>query len=159
MLESREANMTIRDFVMQDFAKVMEINDKYQDVPAPKSFVLESIEKGHAWVSEENGEVIGFIIGKIKHGAAYINNVTVEPAHRGKGIATKLIKQFESVYGMNQKPENIFFWLQVDANNPAQKLYFDLGYRVYSVDENYYGKGKHAICMAKSARPIWNVSS
>lgn len=150
--------MNIRDFVMQDFAKVMEINDQSYDEPATKAFVLESIESGHAWVAEENGEIVGFIIGKIKHGSAYINNVAVTAAHRGKGIATKLIKNFESIYGMNQKPGNSFYWLQVDASNPAQKLYFDLGYRVYSVDENYYGKGKHAVCMAKSAKPIWNVS-
>jgi len=151
--------MTIRDFVMQDFARVMEINNASYDFPPDKAYVLKEIESGKCWVAEENGTVIGFIIGKLKNQLPYINNVAVDKAHRSKGIATKLIKQFESAYELVQKPENKFLWLQVETNNPAQKLYFDLGYRVHWVDENYYGQGKHALCMYKSARPVWNAAS
>lgn len=147
----------IREFQMSDFDRVIELNNKSPYSPAPKWFVLESIERGRTWVYVQDDKVVAFIIGKIKNDVPYINNIVVDEGHRGKGIATKLIKRFEESFGSEQKPENKSFWLQVDNDNPAQKLYFDLGYRVYWVDENYYGPGKHALCMHKSARSTMNM--
>jgi ribosomal protein S18 acetylase RimI-like enzyme len=146
--------MTIRDFEAKDFDRIMEINNASYESPAPKKFVLDSINNGHAWVAIEDENVVGFLIGLLKHGTPYVNNVAVAVEHRGKGIAKQLFGKFEALFGMNQKPENKIFWLQVEASNPAQKLYFNLGYRVIWVDQNYYGWAKHALCMFKSARPL-----
>lgn len=146
--------MTIRDYEAKDFESIVEINNVSYEQPAPKNFILDSIEKGHAWVSVEGDKVVGFLIGYVKNGTPYINNIAISPYFRKNGIATQLITKFEELFGMNQKPETKLFWLQVDSSNPAQKLYFDLGYRVGWVDQNYYGWAKHALCMYKSARPL-----
>jgi ribosomal protein S18 acetylase RimI-like enzyme len=145
----------IRDFEMQDFERIIEINNSSFEYPQSKSFLLENIEKGRAWVFVEREEIVGFLIGKYKNDTPYIHTIAIDIAHRGKGFATKLIKKFEEFYGTNQKVENRQFWLQVQNDNPAQKLYFDLGYRTCWVDENYYGRTKHALCMFKSARPAY----
>jgi ribosomal-protein-alanine N-acetyltransferase len=146
--------MVIRDFEAKDFDRVMQINDASFDAPATRKFVLDSITDGKAWVAIEDDVIVGFLIGKMKHNTPYVNNVAVDPAYRGKGIAKLLFAKFEELFGMNQKPESTIFWLQVQSDNPAQKLYFDLGYRVGWVDPNYYGWAKHALCMYKSSRPL-----
>jgi len=148
--------MVIRDYEPSDFPFIMEIEKNTQEFPAPQEFVLTSIEIGRAWVAVEGDDIVGFIIGKLKHGIPYANNVAVSKDHRNKGIATKLFAKFEEYFGSSQKSENKMFWLQVYANNPAQKLYFDLGYRVSWIDEHYYGDCKHALNMYKSVRPISN---
>jgi hypothetical protein len=38
----------------------------------------------------------------------------------------------------------------VKVENPSQKLYFDLGYRVSKFEPNLYGPGKHGLRMDKS---------
>lgn len=150
--------MQIRDFEAKDFDRVMEINDASFTAPATRKFVLDSIDKGQAWVMVDGETVIGFLIGYMKNGIPYVNNVAVVAEYRKQGIAKKLFEKFEERFGKDQKPESKMFWLQVESNNPAQKLYFDLGYRVGWVDENYYGLANHALCMYKSVRPLVNVA-
>ena len=146
--------MYIRDYEVSDFERIKELNKAGFEVPAPDAFLLTSIEAGHAWVAVENETVVAFIIGRNKFDVPYINNLVVDKAHQKKGIATSLIKKFEDTFGKNQKSYNKIYWLQVEIDNPAQKLYFDMGYRVNAVDESYYGPGKHALCMYKGTRPF-----
>ena len=145
--------MKIRDYEASDFARIKELNTEGFELPAPDWFLLESIETGHAWVAVEGDETVAFLIGKTKFDVSYINNIVVTKAHQKKGIATNLIQKFEEHFGQSQKFYSKVYWLQVEADNPAQKLYFDLGYRVSGIDENYYGPLKHALCMYKGSRP------
>jgi ribosomal protein S18 acetylase RimI-like enzyme len=39
--------------------------------------------------------------------------------------------------------------LQTRADNPAQKLYFDLGFRVSGFQKHLYGDGKHGVEMTQ----------
>ena len=149
--------MHIRDYDLRDFDKIKALNAEGFAEPAPAWFILESIEAGHAWVAVEQDEVIGFLIGRPKFNVSYINNLVVTKAHQGKGIATSLISKFEEHFGKSQNIYSKVFWLQVESNNPAQKLYFDMGYRVSGIDENYYGLGRHALCMYKGTRPYLNM--
>jgi ribosomal protein S18 acetylase RimI-like enzyme len=150
--------MYIRDYEPLDFGRISKLNKESNTPAEPDSFVLESIERGRAWVAVEGEEIIGFLIGLLKHGIPYVNNVTVSEKHRKQGIATKLFTKFETHYGAEQRIENRKFWLQVKADNPAQKLYFDLGYRVGWVDEHYYGRNVHALCMYKSNIPFSSIT-
>jgi ribosomal protein S18 acetylase RimI-like enzyme len=144
--------MAIRDYKESDFHSVIEVSRQAFEHPDPIEYTQRSIENGRVWVAIEDDEVVGFLISKFKHSTPYVNSVAVLPAFRGKGIAKKLFEKFEEFYGFQQKSEVKIFWLQVRTNNPAQKLYFDLGYRVTGFDEHYYGQNEHALCMHKSAR-------
>ena len=144
--------MAIRDYKESDFHSVIEASRQAFEHPDPIEYTQRSIENGRVWVAIEDDEVVGFLISKLKNSTPYVNSVAVLPAFRGKGIAKKLFEKFEEFYGFQQKSEVKIFWLQVRANNPAQKLYFDWGYRVTGFDEHYYGRNEHALCMYKSAR-------
>ena len=144
--------MAIRDYKESDFHSVIEASRQAFEHPDPIEYTQRSIENGRVWVAIEDDEVVGFLISKLKNSTPYVNSVAVLPAFRGKGIAKKLFEKFEEFYGFQQKSEVKIFWLQVRTNNPAQKLYFDLGYRVTGFDEHYYGQNEHALCMHKSAR-------
>ena len=151
--------MLIRKYTDEDFVWVNNINQLSYDFPIPELLLSAEIEKGQTWVAVKNDIVIGYLIGKIKHGVPYVYAITVAYTHREQGIATKLFEEFEKGFGGLQKPENKRFWLQVADDNPAQKLYFDLGYRVGYVDEDFYGMTKHALCMYKSKRPFSHYKS
>ena len=144
--------MAIRDYKESDFHSVIEASRQAFEHPDPIEYTQRSIENGRVWIAIEEDEVVGFLISKLKNSTPYVNSVAVLPAFRGKGIAKKLFEKFEEFYGFQQKSEVKIFWLQVRTNNPAQKLYFDLGYRVTGFDEHYYGQNEHALCMHKSAR-------
>ena len=144
--------MVIRDYKESDFHSVISVSRQAFEHPDPIEYTQRSIEDGHVWVATEDNEVVGFLISKFKHSTPYVNNVAVLSEYRHKGIAKKLFEKFEEFYGSLQTPEVKIFWLQVRANNPAQKLYFDWGYRVTGFDEHYYGRNEHALCMYKSAR-------
>lgn len=154
--------MATRDYKESDFHSVIEVSRQAFEHPDPIEYTQRSIENGRVWVAvsdEVNVQnpagvenVVGFLISKLKNSTPYVNSVAVLPAFRGKGIAKKLFEKFEEFYGLQQKSEVKIFWLQVRTNNPAQKLYFDLGYRVTGFDEHYYGQNEHALCMHKSAR-------
>jgi ribosomal protein S18 acetylase RimI-like enzyme len=148
--------MLIRGYKPSDFKRINDINQLSFDCPQPEMLLQAEADRGHTWVAEEEGIVVGFVVGKIKLGNPYVSCIAVAYEHRGKGIATKLLEAFEKDYEGLQKPGNKVFWLQVSADNPAQKLYFDLGYRVESIDSNYYGDYKDALCMYKHVKPIYN---
>jgi ribosomal protein S18 acetylase RimI-like enzyme len=144
----------IRPYKESDFIDIKSINELSHETPSPAMLLKAEADQGKTWVAEIDSVVSGFIIGKIKHGKPYVYNIAVSQVYRKQGVATELIKAFEEYYSKLQKKENSCFWLQVNTNNPAQKLYFDLGYRVGYVDEDFYGAGKHALCMYKSSVPF-----
>jgi ribosomal protein S18 acetylase RimI-like enzyme len=135
--------MRVRGFNRKDLQSVLEINKFCHKKPQPDDMLLELIDKADIWVAEEDGEVIGYLISILRDGP-YVYNVAVLPEHRGKGVATALFKQFELYF-----KQNGFYYLFVDSSNPAQKLYFDLGYRVISIKKNFYGPKENALVMIK----------
>jgi ribosomal protein S18 acetylase RimI-like enzyme len=97
------------------------------------------------WVYVDNG-IAAMLASEVSGGQPYVWSVATSPTHRGKGLATLLIKQFEKHYksaGYDRA------WLHVRVENPAQKLYFDLGYRVASFEANIYGPRLHGLVMRK----------
>lgn len=100
-----------------------------------------------AWIAEDKGQWAAHLVSEIAKGAPYIWSVATYPAYRGKGIATSLIQEFEKHY---KSAGYTKAWLHVKAENPAQKLYFDLGYRIASFEPNIYGPHVHGLIMRKS---------
>lgn len=107
----------------------------------PEQF-SEEIYNQDVWVAEDKGKPVGYIVGK----DGYIAGLAVIPRMRGKGIASGLIKRAESAYCAARIKKA---WLYVHSINPAQTLYFKLGYRVTGIFKNYYGKNWHALTMTK----------
>ena len=140
--------MTIREYEPKDLLEVFHINKACHPRPQPNIGLLEQIHKGQMWVAVEGEKVIGFLLSTNKEGT-YIYNVAVLPEFQHKGAATGLFNVCHKFYeGVSH------IYLYVNASNPAQKLYFDLGYRVTSVKENFYSNKQHALVMVKTLNDI-----
>jgi ribosomal protein S18 acetylase RimI-like enzyme len=141
--------MIVREYDVKDLRSVFTINKTCHQKPQPNVELLEQLHKGQTWVAVENNEVVGFLLSTYKEGP-YVYNIAVLPEHRGKGIATELFKVCHQFYnGMG------YIYLYVDVTNPAQKLYFDLGYRVKRIKEDFYGHMQDALVMIK----LLNISA
>ena len=89
--------------------------------------VVNSARKNNLWVyTTKEGVIAGFLMAAEERGKGYIQSVDVSKEHRKKGIATELILECEKAFksrGIN------CMRLEVHVNNPAQTLYFKIGYR------------------------------
>ncbi len=94
-------------------------------------------------------EIDAVLNTKIVFDTAEIDFLFVKESQRGKGIAQKLLQQFEETCQKQQhKVEHIL--LEVGENNvPAVKLYKKWGFEQISVRTNYYKGIKNALIMEK----------
>lgn len=134
----------IREYEEADLEAIFHINKSSFNRPQSNSGILSEIQKGKCWVSEEQGIISGFLIGQPIDGAT-IHTVAVLEEFRGNGIGAKLLTTFENFY------KGCEHWLYVNENNPAQKLYFDFGYRVRDVLKDYYYPDQHALLMVNDS--------
>lgn len=141
--------MRVRPYSSPDYHKVFKI---YRESFGPE--FTERLLKDHlftsdfVWVAEmPNGDVVGYLLAECTDGVPYLSQVAVDSAWRHRGYASELVKVFEKHY---EKQACDSVWLQVKVENPSQKLYFDLGYRVTKFESNLYGPGKHGLRMEKS---------
>lgn len=91
--------------------------------------------------------IVGFLVAKIFRGVAYILTVEVPEKYRGRGYGAALVAACEKDY---KRRGFKFIRLEVFTDNPAQVMYFKLGYRVNGFKQDFYEKGKSAIAMAKT---------
>ncbi len=108
--------------------------------------LLSASKKNNVWVAEETGRIMGFLLADKEFGKGYIDTVDVSPKARGRGVATKLIGMYETAAKKRGLTE---IKLEVSTENPAQVLYFNLGYRVTAFRRHYYKLHKHALTMGK----------
>ena len=98
------------------------------------------------WVARIGNRIAGFLIAGIENNKINIETCNVARVHRRKGVASRLIAACERAVkhrGYTQMK------LEVYTENPAQVLYFELGYRVCGFKRNYYGMKLNAVSMAK----------
>lgn len=107
----------------------------------------EILWKHPAWVWDENG-IQAVLVSQIDQDNPYIWSVSTRSTHRGRGIATLLLNEFEKYYRAHREGYTCL-WLHTRVENPAQKLYFNLGYRVTAVVPNLYAVGQHGLTMKK----------
>lgn len=139
--------MKIRAYTSKDYAPLLRV---YRESFGPE--FTERLLKDHLYTSDacwvalaDQGDVVGYLIAESLQGTSpYLSQVAVDPQSRGTGIASKLIKVFEEHYAAHAS-----VWLQVKVENPSQKLYFDLGYRVSNFEPHLYGPQKHGLRMEK----------
>lgn len=136
--------MEIREYESKYLSHIFKINKECHEQPESNLGLLEQIHKSITWIATEGDIVVGFLVSTYKQ-APYIYNVSVLPEYRNKGIATALFNKCHEFYSQQKD-----IYLYVDTNNPAQKLYFDLGYRVIDLKRCFYGQDKDALVMLKT---------
>lgn len=136
----------VRSANLEDFNGLRKLNDETFTTDHITDTEFKRVLKSPAWAVEDNGVIVASLMSEMYHGQPYIWSVVTAASHRGRGLATTLIKEFEKHY---QAAGYDRAWLHVRVENPALKLYFDLGYRVASFDANIYAPREHGISMRK----------
>jgi len=104
------------------------------------------------WIAEDDGAMAGFAIVEWTRDAArtiaYIQTIEVDPAQRGCGVGTELLRRMEQ---SARAAGSGSIWLHVDAENrPALGLYQSHGYLCEGEVQGYYGEGTVALRFRKS---------
>lgn len=116
-----------------------------------KEDFVDALKTGNVWVLEDENQIAGFAICEMDGGIVHVVTVDVDPAFRRKGFGEALMGAAETYY---RKKGIKKMSLEVHVDNPAQMLYFKLGYRVVGVKEGYYANGSMGITMTKQLRKI-----
>ncbi len=105
-----------------------------------------ALSKNNVWVIEVDGIIAGFLLAGDDHGRGHIETVNIRKAYRRQGLACRLISAAEREFKKRGYSE---MKLEVHVDNPAQILYFNLGYRATQIRRHYYRLNSHAIRMSK----------
>lgn len=139
--------MSIRLATAEDFTALSStIRDLYPGEIWDEAQYWKVISRFPTWLTENDGKVTASLVSEVSKGSPYIWSVATDPAYRGKGLATTLIKEFEKHYIAQGHGRA---WLHTRVDNPAQKLYFDIGYRIASFEPNLYAPHIHGLIMRK----------
>lgn len=82
-------------------------------------------------------ELAAYMVFWIVHGEAHILNIAVNPAFRGRGVASRLLGMMLQLMRQSLVYE-VFLEVRV-SNEPARRLYRRFGFRDSFVRKNYYG--------------------
>ncbi len=107
---------------------------------SPQSFTELLADKGLiGWRLEQNGQNVGFILGRIIFDEAELLTIGVEPQHRRQGLAAELLSHF--VAALRQRHVVKTFLEVAENNQQAYKLYTKAGFKLISRRYNYYPGG------------------
>lgn len=146
-----------------DRERLHELNDQcFTGLEKPPRWTFDQmIETSEVWVArafvDSHGDptfhttgdlptILGCIIVNREHGP-YLWSVAVDPAYRGRGVAGNLMREAELWVKFHGGTE---MRLHVKNDNPSQKLYYDRGYRVIDLAQEYYGPETLALVMRKT---------
>ena len=148
-MPQKESMINVCHMEYSEIERVAEIEAECFSMPWSRQAFEEELHLDTAicLVAHYNGEVAGFINGRIVLDEFYINNVAVVQSYRGKGIGERLICDL----GKYLKNIVSFITLEVrESNIPAQNLYEKCGYSVVGKRKNFYEKPpENAILMTK----------
>ncbi|WP_042013511.1 GNAT family N-acetyltransferase [Aeromonas fluvialis] len=99
-------------------------------------------------VAEYEGHLVGYVLGGFgqERSQGWVLSLAVLPEARGFGLADRMMRQMEA----NQQALQIReLKLTVDPVNPAQRLYYRLGYQLVEEVKDYFGAGEHRMVLVK----------
>lgn len=96
----------------------------------------------------DNTQVIALLSGYFAEGEGDITSVAVDENFRRKGLAQRLVAEFEKL--LPDSTENIFLEVR-ESNAPAINLYEKCGFEKLSVRKNFYiNPRENAVVMIKN---------
>lgn len=116
-----------------------------------KEDLVEALETHDIWIGVYEGKIVGCVLVEVEDNIGHIISLNVDPDYRRMGFGKLLMEAAESSL---QKEGVKKMRLEVQVDNPAQVLYFKLGYRVNGVHQRYYSNGTAGISMVKPLKPL-----
>jgi len=128
----------IQRLVLEDVSAIEPIEQRAMPAPWSRMMFVSEIVKTTsiclgAFVDEQ---LVGYVIVSRYVDAWHVMNLSVDPAHRRQGIATRLLEELFEVTGDDDRRG---FTLEVRVSNDAAiRLYETLGFRSQGVRRGYY---------------------
>ena len=97
----------------------------------------ESLNHHSAYVIEESGEILGFLIFTCVAGAAELINIAVHPDYQGQGLGSRLLEF--CLDSVRDRADSIFLDVRV-SNFSAISLYLAKGFVQVGERRDYYRK-------------------
>jgi [ribosomal protein S18]-alanine N-acetyltransferase len=121
----------------------------------------EEIRRGPAAMNRVlrlEGRLVGYTVAWYVAGEVHLANLAVDPAFRGRGAATALLRD---LLREGERRHASVVWLEVRLGNAAAiRLYEKFGFRTVSVRKNYYAKEREdALVMSRSLSPAGEEGS
>jgi ribosomal protein S18 acetylase RimI-like enzyme len=104
--------------------------------------------KNTSFIVEEEGEIIGFLIGFLSQSysnEAYIHFVGIHPQHRGKGIGRHLYNQFFDV--IKQNGRNIVRCVTSPVNKASIAYHTKMGFEIEQGNKDNQDKVLFVKCL------------
>ncbi len=130
----------IRKCRMEDLDEIYEIERLSFSYPYPP-FIFYSYLNKLFFVVEENGKIVGYIIGDRERNL--IVSIAVHPDYRRKGYGRKLME-----YLLKHMHGEVILQVR-KSNKGAIEFYKKLGFKVKKEIRNYYMDGEDAILMVR----------
>ena len=146
--------MFIRDAQVQDIDQLLAIEELCYDHPWPREAFEEEIERGDVGVgilAEEEGLVVGCLLGMAVVHELHLHNLAVHPDYRGKGVGKGLLEAADN-YCRSHDLQRILLEVRQD-NEIAQRLYLSRGYVAVGTRKGYYGPGRDGSLYTKELEP------
>ena len=137
-----------RNMETGDIPDVLEIERQlFSDPWSEENFMFDLCEneRSFSFVAEQNGEVIGYILGWYIEPELHIGNIAVKKSAQSNGVGSFLVSQMlNSVNGYE------VVYLEVrESNQIAQKMYQKFGFKSVYSRKSYYNDGENAVIMVK----------
>ncbi|MFP4185857.1 MAG: ribosomal protein S18-alanine N-acetyltransferase [Thermoplasmata archaeon] len=136
--------MIIRRCEDGDLESVMDIERESFPFPYSQEIFEDYLSSDHFLVAEEDGDVIGYILGEKREGQGVIVSIAVSSDRRHEGVGTSLMERV-----MDQMDVERFFLIVRLKNRGAQLFYEELGFSKITTIEDYYLNGDTGILMQK----------
>lgn len=134
----------------EDFNQIYAISDEsFSGVEQPPHGVLRNRfynEDVFVLRDQIDFSIYAFAIVTQRDGHPYLWTIAVMPRYRGVGEGADLLEEIILYYAQAGYDE---IALTCKIDNPAQKLYFDFGFRVEKVMQRYYGAEGNGLYMRR----------
>jgi GNAT superfamily N-acetyltransferase len=143
--------MIIRGITKSDFDYIVSVLDRWWGGPAGERahpvFFYELGEQ--ALIGEENGEVLGFLLGFLSPSSpptAYVHLVGIHPDHRRRGVGKELYEHFaDRARGLGASRLKA---ITTVGNEGSIRFHAALGFTVQE-DHDYAGPGRSRVVFTK----------
>lgn len=129
---------TLLPMAVQLLDAVMGIEVRAYSFPWSRANFVDSIAAGHLThcLVAPDGELLAYQVAMAGFEEWHLLNVTVSPAHQGRGLATQLLRRLIAHARCTGAP---WLWLEVRPSNVrARRLYAYLGFEQVGVRKGYY---------------------
>ena len=135
--DTAKAPAQLRPMREDDLVAVHAVEERAYEFPWTLGIFRDCLRADYpAWVLDDGGVIVGYVLMSIAAGEAHILNVCVAPEHQGRGLGRKLVRSIMHV-ARGRGAERVFLEVR-PSNVGAIALYHDEGFNEIGRRPRYY---------------------